>query len=43
LIPALGTLKEDYGSIEEYTGTVKVSLDEAFVKWGCKKEGDLDG
>ena len=37
-IATLATLKEDYGSVEKYTGSFKVGLDEAFVKWCCKKK-----
>ncbi len=31
-IAALATMKEDYGSVERYTGLFQVGLDEAFVE-----------
>ncbi len=37
-IATLATPKEDYGSVEKYTCSFKVGLDEAFVKWCCKKK-----
>jgi hypothetical protein len=37
-IATLASLKEDFGSVEKYSGPFKVSLDEAFVKWCCKKK-----
>ncbi len=35
-IATLASLKQNFGSVEKYSGTFKVSLDEAFVKWCCK-------
>ena len=37
-IATLATLKEDYGSVEKYTRSFKVGIDEAFLKLCCKKK-----
>ena len=34
----IATLKKGYGSVEKYKGSLKLGLDEAFVKWCCKNK-----
>ena len=39
--PTLMSLKKDFGAVEKYKGDFKNSLDEAYVKWCCKKRRPL--
>lgn len=39
--PTLKSLRKDFGAVEKFKGEFKNSLDEAFVKWCCKKRRPL--
>jgi hypothetical protein len=34
-------LKEDFGAVDKYYGSLKQDLDEQFIKWCCKKRRGL--